>query len=48
MAMDMEDFKFPDEVDEKEDDLDVSVDTDGDDVEIVVEDDTIFQYRYDV
>lgn len=40
MAMDMEDFKFPDEVDEKEDDLDVSVDTDGDDVEIVVEDDT--------
>lgn len=39
MAMDMEDFKFPDEEDEVKD-ADIEVEAEGDDVEIVVEDDT--------
>lgn len=41
MAMDMEEFKFPDEEDDvKETETEIEVEAEGDDVEIVIEDDT--------
>lgn len=51
MAMKDDDFKFPDEVDEKskakaEDDIDISIEGDDDEVKIEVKDDTPVEDRY--